>query len=82
MIPAPQTAFDELIDFLAASPSADELIAYRPSETLQQRMSELLEKNRKGELSSDEQAELDDFLRMNRFMSRLQARATHNATTV
>ena len=77
MIPAPQTAFDELIDFLASSPSADELIAYRPSDALQQRMSELLEKNRHDDLSSDEQAELDDFLRMNRFMSQLQARAKH-----
>lgn len=44
-IPAPQTAFDDIIDFLAWSPSAEEIIAYQPPESLQQRMNELLEKN-------------------------------------
>ena len=38
-------------------------------------MSELLEKNRQDNLSEDEATELDEFLRMNRFMSRLQAKA-------
>ena len=39
---------------------------------LQQRLSELLEKNRTVGLN---QAELDEFLRMNRFMSRLRLKA-------
>ena len=74
-IPTPNIAFDELITFLASSPSASEIVAYRPPEKLQARMSELLEKNRQGKLSMEEQAELDEFLRMNRFMSHLQAKA-------
>ncbi|MAU11902.1 MAG: hypothetical protein CL607_18900 [Anaerolineaceae bacterium] len=74
-MPAPLVAFDELITFLAASPSAEAIMAYRPSQDLQDRLSELLEKNRQGQLSTEENAELDEFLRMNRFMSRLQARA-------
>lgn len=44
-------------------------------------MSELLEKNRQGTLSAEEQTELDEFLRMNRFMSRLQAQARENLNT-
>ena len=38
-------------------------------------LSELLEKNRTVRLSEAEQAELDEFLRMNRFMSRLRLKA-------
>jgi 5-methylcytosine-specific restriction endonuclease McrA len=72
MIPA-VVPFDELITFLASSPSAEEIIAYHPPEALQARMSELLDKNRQGSLSRDEEAELDEFLRMNRFMSHLRA---------
>ena len=75
MIPAIQIPFDELISFLASSPTAEEILAYQPPAALQARMSELLEKNQRGSLSSDEEAELDEFLRMNRFMSRLQAKA-------
>ena len=58
-MPAPLVAFDELITFLAASPSAEAIMAYRPSQDLQDRLSELLEKNRQGQLSTEENAELD-----------------------
>ncbi|MDQ7026365.1 MAG: hypothetical protein Q9P01_12575 [Anaerolineae bacterium] len=77
-IPTPNVAFDELITFLASSPSTREIVTYHPSEKLQARMSDLLEKNRQGRLSIDEQSELDEFLRMNRFMSHLQAKAKQN----
>ena len=75
MIPAVHVPFDELIAFLASSPSAEEIVAYHPPEALQVRMSELLYKNRQGSLSSDEETELDEFMRMNRFMIRLKIRA-------
>ncbi len=75
MIPAINLPFDELITFLASSPSAEGIVAYRPPESLQARMSELLEKNRQDSLSQEEETELDEFLRMNRFMSRLKAKA-------
>jgi hypothetical protein len=67
--------FDEILDFLAASPTAEQLVNYQPPVALQQRLSELLNKNRSGGLSDAEQSELDEFLRMNRFMSRLRLKA-------
>jgi len=73
-IPTPTTAFDEIIDFLSSAPSKEAIIAYQPPQQLQKRMHDLMQKNRQDNLSSDEQVELDEFLRMNRFMSRLQAR--------
>ena len=70
-----ETLFDEILDFLASSPSAEQLVTYQPPIALQQRLSELLEKNRSSGLSEAEQRELDEFLRMNRFMSRLKLKA-------
>jgi hypothetical protein len=69
------TLFDEILDFLASSPTAEQLVSYQPPTALQQRLSELLEKNRRVVLSEAEQSELDEFLRMNRFMSRLRLKA-------
>jgi preprotein translocase subunit Sec63 len=70
-----ETLFDEILEFLASSPSAEQLVNYQPPVALQQRLSELLDKNRSGGLSKAEQQELEEFLRMNRFMSRLKLKA-------
>jgi len=72
--PSP-TLFDEILDFLASTPTPEQIIAFAPPANLQKRLSDLLEKNRQTGLSEDEQIELDEFLRMNRFMSRLKLRA-------
>jgi hypothetical protein len=69
------TLFDDILDFLASTPTPAQIIDYQPSEMLQQRLSELLAKNRTGQLAEPEQIELDEFLRMNRFMSRLKIKA-------
>ncbi|MCU0481174.1 MAG: hypothetical protein MUE54_08175 [Anaerolineae bacterium] len=66
---------NDILDFLASSPSAEAIVNYHPSENLQNRLSELLNKNRLGGLSNDEKSELDEFLRMNRFMNRLKIKA-------
>ena len=69
------TLFDTVLDFLASTPTPEQIVAYQPPEPLQQRLSELLAQNRAGGLSPAEQTELDEFLRMNRFMSRLKLKA-------
>lgn len=72
--------FDEILEFLASTPSPEQIIAYTPPESLQQRLSMLLDKNRSGQLSESEQTELDEYLRMNRFMSRLKIKARQKLT--
>lgn len=69
------TLFDTVLDFLASTPTPEQIITYHPPDALQQRLSELLAQNRSGSLSTAEQTELDEFLRMNRFMSRLKLKA-------
>lgn len=65
------SVFREVIEFLATSPSAEAIIAYKLSNALQQRMSYLLERNRGVGMTQDE---LHEFLRLNQFMNLLQAR--------
>lgn len=69
------TVFDIVLDFLASTPTPEQIVAYQPPEPLQERLSILLEQNRSGGLSAPEQNELEEFLRMNRFMSRLKLKA-------
>jgi hypothetical protein len=64
--------FDEILDFLATSPSSEAILAYQPPEGLQARLNTLLEKNSGGRLSEEEGVELEEFLRMNRLISRLK----------
>jgi hypothetical protein len=47
----------EVLETLASLPSADEVMALRPSPSLQARIDKLLEKNRESGLSADEEAE-------------------------
>jgi len=70
----PDTLFDEIIEFLSSAPTAEQIIAFEPPPALQSRLSELLEKNRRVKLSEAEQAEIAEFMKLNRFMSRLKVR--------
>ena len=69
------TLFSEIIDFLASTPTPEHIIAFKPSDQLEQRLSDLLTKNRADSLSVEEREELDEFLRMNHFMNMLKIRA-------
>jgi hypothetical protein len=67
--------FNEIMDFLVSSPTAQQIVAYEPSERLNQRLHDLLDRNRLDGLTAEERAELDEFLRMNHFMNMLKIRA-------
>ncbi|MDQ7025351.1 MAG: hypothetical protein Q9P01_04320 [Anaerolineae bacterium] len=79
-LPPQQLLFDEILNFLASAPSQQEIVAFRPSDNLQARASELLDKNRSGDLSSEERIELDEFQRMNHFITMLKAKAREKLT--
>ena len=71
----PETLFSEIIEFLASTPTPERIIAFKPSEELEQRLTYLLAQNRQDALMMDERQELDEFLRMNHFMNMLKIRA-------
>lgn len=70
-----ETLFDEITDFLASAPSAEELITFRPSEKLNQRLHELLDKNSADTINADERAELNEFLRFGHLLQMIQLKA-------
>jgi len=51
----------EIAEFLATAPSQEQLLKYRPSKGLQQRVRELLAKLKNNRLTAEEQRELDQF---------------------
>ena len=71
----PKTLFDEVSDFLVSAPTPQEIIAFRASEALDDRLHELLEKNREDALTADEQSELDTFIKIGHLLTMLKAKA-------
>jgi len=51
----------EVLEFLAALPTPEEIIRLRPSERLEKRVSELLEKSRSGQLTAAEESEWERY---------------------
>jgi hypothetical protein len=74
------TIFDEVLDFLASTPTPEQIINFHPSETSQVRLRELLDHNQTGILTAEERAELDEFSRLNHLMSMLKIRARKKLT--
>lgn len=68
---------DEILDFLASTPTPEQIVAYQPSKPAQGRLRALLNKKYTGALTPEEQAEFDEYSRVNHFMSLLKTRARH-----
>jgi hypothetical protein len=74
-IATPEMLPDEITDFLITSPSPEQIIAFQPSEGLNERLHELLEKNREETLSPEEHIELNRFLEIGHLLTMLKAKA-------
>jgi hypothetical protein len=66
---------EEMIDFLCSGPTLDQIIAFKVSDRAQERLAELLDKNREEGLSELENAELDAYEHVDYVISLLKARA-------
>lgn len=71
----PPAIFAEILDFMVSSPTPEDIIAFKPSVELDDRLTELLMKNKQDTLTDDEQKELEAFLQLNHFMNMLKIRA-------
>lgn len=74
----PTTFFDEVTDFLATAPSIEQLLAYHPSPAIGDRLLELLDRNKEATLSTEEQGELQELLRLNHLLKMLKLKAKLN----
>ena len=75
MLAYPHPIFSEMLDFMVTSPSPEDIIAFKPSASLEARLAELMLKNKQETLTPVEQHELDGFLQLNHFMNMLKIRA-------
>jgi hypothetical protein len=69
------TAYEEIIDFIASGTSPEKVIAFRPSENLQSRVSDLLFRNQNESLNSEEKSELESYMLLEHIMRLAKARA-------
>jgi len=69
--------YEQILEFLAAGPSAQEIIAFRPQPEVQERFSQLLEANRQHDLTTQEEEELDHYIRIEQMLALLKAKAYH-----
>ena len=72
---ATQKAYDEIVDMFAKGTTSADILAFRPSRQTQNRVRYLLERNKTGELTASETAELERFGEMEHLMQLVKARA-------
>jgi len=68
-------AYTEVLDFLIARPTPQEIITFKVSAEAQERLRTLLDKNREGTLTEAEATELDLYEQLEHLMILLKAKA-------
>jgi len=64
-----------ILEFLVKNPAPQEIIDFKLTPATQERIRELLEKNRANELTTEESEELNNYERLNRFVRKFKLQA-------
>lgn len=67
--------YDEFIQLIAQGGGPESIITFRPSEALQKRAYDLLDRQRSGTLTHEEQRELDHFVQLEHLVRMAKIRA-------
>ena len=76
--PLPTEVYRYVLEFLTSYPSPQAIVDFKPTPAMQERISELLERNRAGKLTPPESVELDEYEKINRFVRRYKIQAMKN----
>lgn len=68
-------AYEEVIEFIAAGTSPDDIASFQPSATAKTRVANLIYKEKVAELLPDEKSELDHYMQLEHIMRLAKARA-------
>ena len=68
-------AYDEVIDFIATGATPNSIVAFHPSPVVQERVAELIRREKIERLSEDEKSELDHYLQLEHLMRLIKAKA-------
>jgi hypothetical protein len=66
--------YQEVIEFLSSGPTTAQVLAFKISPAAQDRLEELLHRNREAELTATERDELNTYLHFREYLTRLKAR--------
>ena len=69
------TAYDEFVEFITSSPTLEDIANFKLSEASQARINELLDANRNRRLTDAEEAELDEYVRLEHIVRKAKIRA-------
>ena len=72
----PNEVYRYILEFLASNPSPVAILHFKPTPQMQERISELLEKNRTDQLTRAEAAELDEYERIEHCIRMLKIQAS------
>ncbi len=76
--PVPNRVYRYILAFLAGNPTNEDIVKFRPSPEMQDRLRSLLERKKTEMLTAAEQAELDEYERIEHLMILLK---THSLPT-
>jgi hypothetical protein len=68
-------AYFEIIEFIAAGTTTESVASFRPSPEAQQRVEELIEREKDSDLSPEEKSELDHYIELEHILRMAKARA-------
>jgi len=68
-------AFDEIIDFIVSGTTPSAVAEFQPSEEARKQVADLLDREKSGQLTPDEKAELEHYLELEHIMRLAKARA-------
>lgn len=71
----PNEVYRYILQFLASNPSPQSILDFKPTPAMQERISELLEKNSASPLTLAETAELDEYEHIENFIRKLKVQA-------
>jgi hypothetical protein len=68
-------SYEEIIYFIAAGTTPEAVVAFHPSDGVQRRVAQLVERSNEGSISAEDQSELEDYLQLEHIMIMAKARA-------
>jgi len=68
-------AYEEVIEFIAAGTRPSSLIAFQPSDTVKERVADLIHREKTTGVSPDEKSELEHYMQLEHLMRLAKARA-------
>ena len=69
----PASLYRQILEFLAGNPTPEEIMAFKAPDEIQSRVRALLDRNKAGALTPDENTELDEYENIEHFIMMLKA---------